>query len=311
MPLTDLQKRTAQAIVNIFETGSPAGDYAAVTLLPGDTGHLTYGRAQTTLGSGNLHLLIQAYCAAPGAVLARDLSAYLPRLRDIDLGLDRDAAFRALLAEAGHDPVMQEVQDAFFDRVFWTPASLAAENLGLVEPLAVAVVYDGKVHGSWPLIRDRVTSGRGDARRIGARAWIDAYVGARRAWLAGHPNALLRRTVYRMDAFAAIIRDDNWALEIPMTVRGRVIDLASLGGPAIRATAEEIAQRTLRLTDPPMTGSDVEALQRELAARGWAINIDAVFDAGTERCVRQFQEETGLTTDGIAGPATLGALGLA
>ena len=60
--MNDLQKRTAQAIVNIFETGRVAGDYGAVTLLPGDAGHLTYGRSQTTLGSGNLFLLIKAYC---------------------------------------------------------------------------------------------------------------------------------------------------------------------------------------------------------------------------------------------------------
>ncbi len=43
--LTDLQKRTAQAIVNIFETGKVRGNHAQVTLIPGDTGHLTYGRS--------------------------------------------------------------------------------------------------------------------------------------------------------------------------------------------------------------------------------------------------------------------------
>ena len=64
--LTSLQKKTVQAIVNIFETGRPYGDYGAVTVLKGDTGHLTYGRSQTTLGSGNLALLIHAYCDADG-----------------------------------------------------------------------------------------------------------------------------------------------------------------------------------------------------------------------------------------------------
>ena len=55
--LTDLQKKTAQAIVQIFETSRVLGNYGQVTLLRGDTGHLTYGKAQTTLGSGNLALL--------------------------------------------------------------------------------------------------------------------------------------------------------------------------------------------------------------------------------------------------------------
>ena len=62
MALAPLQKAAAQAIVNIFETGSVRGDYGEVTLIPGDSGQLTYGRSQTTLASGNLFLLIQDYC---------------------------------------------------------------------------------------------------------------------------------------------------------------------------------------------------------------------------------------------------------
>ena len=49
MMLTELQKKTTHAIVNIFETGSAHGHYAQVTLMSGDTGHLTYGRSQRTL----------------------------------------------------------------------------------------------------------------------------------------------------------------------------------------------------------------------------------------------------------------------
>ncbi len=65
--LADLQKRTAQGIVNIFETGQVQGDYGKVTLLAGDTGHLTYGRSQTTLASGNLYLLTRVHREADGA----------------------------------------------------------------------------------------------------------------------------------------------------------------------------------------------------------------------------------------------------
>ena len=53
--LTATQKKTAEALVNIFETGEALGDYSQVTLIAGDTGHLTFGRSQTTLGSGNLN----------------------------------------------------------------------------------------------------------------------------------------------------------------------------------------------------------------------------------------------------------------
>lgn len=46
---TELQKNTARAIVNIFKTGSTQGKCGNVTLLARDSGHLTYGRSQTTL----------------------------------------------------------------------------------------------------------------------------------------------------------------------------------------------------------------------------------------------------------------------
>lgn len=85
--LTDLQKRTAQAIVNIFETGRVQGDYGKVTLLPGDAGHLTYGRSQTTLASGNLSLLVKNYCEADSAQFAGPLKAYLDRLASCDFSL--------------------------------------------------------------------------------------------------------------------------------------------------------------------------------------------------------------------------------
>ena len=104
--ITELQKKSAQAIVNVFETSLPQGDYSKVTLLRNDSGHLTYGRSQTTLASGNLFLLIKAYCDAPDAEFGEDLSAYLGRLEDIDLSLDRDMTLRPVLREAGGDAVI-------------------------------------------------------------------------------------------------------------------------------------------------------------------------------------------------------------
>ena len=111
--MDDLQKRTAQAIVNIFETGRLVGDYGQVTLLAGDSGQLTYGRSQTTLASGNLYLLIKAYCADPAAQFTVQLTPYLPALERRDPAVNQDAALRGLLREAGGDPAMQSCQDGF------------------------------------------------------------------------------------------------------------------------------------------------------------------------------------------------------
>src|SRR4029453_5387556 len=95
--LTSTQKKTAEAIVNLFETGEVLGDYSQVTVLAGDTGHLTFGRSQTTLGSGNLHELLQRYCANTGARFGRRLSPYLARLLAHDFGLDEERTLHNIL----------------------------------------------------------------------------------------------------------------------------------------------------------------------------------------------------------------------
>lgn len=235
--LTELQKRTIQAIVNVFETGKPAGDYANVTLLPGDPGHLTYGRSQTTLSSGGLWQLVEAYCAAAAGKLPEDLLAYLPRLEARDVTLDQDARFRALLRDAGADAVMQRVQDQFFDRAYWDPALVASRGFGLSSALGAAVVYDSFIHGAWARLRDATTARVGlpsAAKPSGAatdeRAWVREYVALRRDWLAAHPNPVLRRAVYRMDTFATLIQAGNWALALPVLAHGVLIDEDALTG---------------------------------------------------------------------------------
>jgi chitosanase len=144
--VTELQKRTAQAIINIFETGRLRGDYGNVTVARNDAGHLTYGRSQTTLASGNLFLLIRAYVDAPGADFAEALRPYLPRLEARDFTLDGDATLRQTLRQAGDDVVMRDVQDRFFDRVYWMPAAQRAGAIGIATPLGATVVYDSTVH---------------------------------------------------------------------------------------------------------------------------------------------------------------------
>lgn len=307
--VTQTQKQVAQAIVNVFETSKLVGDYDRVTLLAGDSGHLTYGRSQTTLASGNLFLLIKDYIDADNALFAPELSVYLDRLRETDFTLDTDHSFRFWLAQAGQDPVMEAVQDKFFDRIYWDPACQSAQALGLETALAFAVVYDSRIHGSWHFIRDQVLERHGTPQEIGEEGWITRYVVSRRDWLAGHDNSLLHRTIYRMEAFLTLIEDRRWSLKLPFTVRGVAFEEGALqltSGPS--ATAEDQQDRLLMLTSPPMVGEDVRTLQRALMNEGYAINVDGLFDEALARMVKMVQQEKGLIADGIVGSATWSAL---
>jgi len=309
MNLTALQKAAAQAIVNIFETGSIHGNYADVTLMRGDTGQLTYGRSQTTLASGNLYLLIADYAARADGAYAKAMQPYLPALEARDGKLNTDMTFRSLLKDAGDDPVMHEVQDAFFDRIYWDPAMRSADAVGAQSALGAGIVYDSTVHGSWAHVRDITRKAHGELADIGEKKWMSAYVDERRNWLATHPNALLHKTVYRMDAFKALLAAENWALALAMAVRGLTIDESALSGAdPVKVTADGAPRRLLSLKSPPMTGADVSWLQERLARAGLDIEAHGTFDEATDQAVRAFQQAHDLKPDGVVGPVTRGAL---
>jgi chitosanase len=302
--LNYLQKKTSEAIVNIFETGKVLGDYSNVTSHPQDPGGLTYGRSQTTLNSGNLHLLIKDYCNAVNAQFAAQLTSYLPRLKNKDQGLNHDQNLHNILRQAGKDTVMQSVQDAFFDRVYWNPSVNSANNQGIQTALGVAVVYDSVIHGSWAKMRDRTNEKFGTVANIGEKSWVKHYISVRRDWLANSNNPLLRKTVYRMDALQEIINSQNWDLALPLTVRGLMINNETLNEQF------SFTPRSLRLQQPFMQGEDVRKLQEALVKVGFQIVVDGIFGSATEKAVKQLQQDKGLMVDGIVGNKTRELLGL-
>lgn len=294
--LSELQKKAAQAIVNTLETGSPHGRYTTVTVAEGDTGHLTYGRSQITLSSGNLYQLIKQYTEKPAASLGSALIPYLDRLRSRDISLDHEPGIKHLLRCAGDDPVMRAVQDGFVDRAYWVPSLRSAGAMGLRTGLAISVVYDSRVHGSWATVRKLTVRRHGTVRGIGERRWVRQYVSVRREWLANHFNPLLPRATYRMDAFQALIDDAKWDLALPFVVRGMRIDRQTFAAPA--------PPQLLRFEEPLMMGAEVEALQKALNNAGATLDVDGIFGSATATAVRRYQQRRGLAADGVVGPYT-------
>ena len=307
--LTPTQKQTAQSIVNLFETGAVLGEYGSVTVIPGDTGHLTFGRSQTTLGSGNLHDLLQRYCRNDGARFGHRLAPWLPRFAAVDLGLDNEPRLHNLLRATADDPVMRETQDQFFDEVYWQTAARIAANLGVTSALGTAVVYDSTVHGSWKAMRDRTIAQSGSIAALGEKKWIAAYVATRRTWLTKHPRSDLRKTAYRMDAFQRLIEQGYWGLELPLVVRG-----AEISSTTLRATppgcydGPQPGTRTIALQSPLARGLDVRLLQLGLSEQGVPIKADGIFGQTSAILLKQFQAKKGLPPTGVADNILIGRL---
>lgn len=307
--LTQTEKATAQAIVNLFETDAVRGRPGLVSVIPGDTGHLSFGRSQTTLGSGNLPRLLARYCAHPGARLASPLRPHLARFEARDTSLDSDLQIHNLLRASADDLVMRDLQDAFFDEVYWVPALRSAQALGIGSPLGVTVVYDSKVHGSWEMLRVRTEAGHGRLDTIGETAWIGAYVRQRRQWLAQHRRADLRRTVYRMDTFERLIEQDSWSLGLPLVVRDQEISSTSLHAmPPDCYDGPEPGSRSLALQAPMIRGLDVRRVQLGLSQRGHAIKADGIYGQSSADAIRRYQASLGLPTTGVADVQLIGRL---
>ncbi len=241
---TELDRLKAMAIVNIFETGRPFGEYDALAVLNDGAG-ISYGISQFTHRSGSLHAVVRHYLENGGRVGRTTFIYNLELLRSTTAASIESASLSARLKNAlkaaAVTPEMRAAQHAVaFDR-YLRPAMEACAGSGFTCPLSLAVVYDSINHGSWEMVRDRV---RLDRLRVTPAAfekrWITEYVKARHTWLRSVPR--LKVTSYRTAFFLAQIIAGNWDLNLPVTVHGFALashhfppaasgDTASAAGP--------------------------------------------------------------------------------
>jgi chitosanase len=222
MKLSSTQKKLLEKVVNVFETGSVAGNYGAISIYsdgPNDVRQITYGRSQTT-EYGNLRSLVQKYVAANGAY-SKKLKPFAEKVGTVPL--TDDTAFKDLLRKAGkEDVIMRKTQDEFFDERYFKPAMKWAKDHGFILPLSALVIYDSFIHSGsilW-VIRGMFPE---NPPSLGGNEieWTTAYVEARHVWLATHHREAVRKTIYRTQCFKDEISKGNWTLgSLPVTANG-------------------------------------------------------------------------------------------
>jgi len=230
MNCTTEQKRAIDCILAIFETGRvpTATSYSTCTILRDGAG-ISYGKHQCTDKSGSLDLVVNMYIASAG-VHAAELQKYLAYLaKNESTKVDPKGPFPAwltdliaLLKTAGADPIMQQAQDHVFDANYFNPAMKHVNDIGLTTALGLLVIYDTCIHSGPSRVSTHRAAFPHKSPKNGGdeKEWVKAYLAARRAWLAGSSNPLVRKCVYRQDAILELIKADNWDLRFPFVVRG-------------------------------------------------------------------------------------------
>ena len=221
MTVTDKQTRTIWAITNIFETGSPGGDYSEVAVLPDGAG-ISYGRSQATDKGGTLDKIVLEYIDR-GGPMAAELAPWVIRLADNPPTLQNEPKFIALLKEAGRCPVMRQVQDDVFADGYWSPVLRLGSRLQLTWPLSYAILYDVAIQSGYGRIAKlRQTFSEMPPSKCGdEKSWAIALNVARSDWLGNHSRSIVRKTVYRPEAYRLLSQNNKgWELRLPLVVRG-------------------------------------------------------------------------------------------
>ena len=134
----------------------------------------------------------------------------------------------------------------------------------------------------------------------------------------GPEVAEVRDRLHRLGLLSGVTGQDEFDDELVNAVKvfqqGRGLTVDGVVGPRTFRRLEEarwsIGDRVLTFMPRTMVhGDDVAQLQRRLTELGFIINrVDGIYGHQTERAVRDFQKNVGLSADGICGPDVFRAL---
>jgi chitosanase len=183
---------------------------------PDDVKQITLSIGFTQYG-GNLGKVIEEY-KERGGVLGKELGAYLGKMRTA--GLVNDSGFKNLLKKAGkEDPIMGEVQEDLFEKLYMDRAIAWGEKEGFVEPFSYLIICDSFLHSGsiMGFLRERFeerTPNGGGREKV----WTKDYLNERHDWLKGHSNSLVRTSSYRTKYYKELLALDDWQLDAYHTI---------------------------------------------------------------------------------------------
>lgn len=271
MTFTENDKLKALAIVHIFETSQPFGDYAACVVLNDGAG-VSYGINQFTHRSGSLAAVVAKYLKDGGRIGRETFERVVPVLKKKTASavnqLASDERFKKALRSAAITAEMKAAQNEIAIAKYLRPAMKVCTQMGFASPLTLAVVYDSVTHGSWEYLAGRVhlpAKSEGEGTHI-EKSWITDYVRLRHRWLTDIRR--LKITNYRTKFFLDQIAISNWDLNLPMTVHGfRLTEhmFPAVSEPEAVATGFPTASDTKTDASPTVDTSILESAT-ELAA---------------------------------------------
>ncbi len=216
----------------------------------------------------------------------------------------------------------------YFDRRLSNGARDRARAEGLASPQAGAVANPPSQSARWTMLGKAAAIDRqaayesvswGLGQVMGAHwAWlgyadVDALVAEARAGAAGQARLMARYIAKAR--LAAALRERDWEAfargyngpgykrySYHLKIAAAYQRNSAGKAPATAGTA------ALRMG---ASGDDVRDLQRGLSAIGHPVTCDGRFGPDTDRAVKAFQMQNGLTADGIAGPRTRAAIAAA
>lgn len=219
--ITEDKKNLMRKVINCFEMGRTVAKNDVIYIYrdgPNSVRQITLSWGITEYG--NLRKLIQNYIAVGGEYkdYFKDYVSKIGRQ-----ALVNDANFKKLLLKAAKDDaVFQKEMDNMYYEAYFNPAEKFFNQNGFTKSLSMLVILDSCIHsGSVPLFLRNKFSEKVPANGGDEKAWISAYIKARKNWLANHSRTILHGTVYRMNCFLEQIKNDNWDLDkLPIIANG-------------------------------------------------------------------------------------------